>query len=400
EDLEPYIYDPFDQLWVQRVSADGYLMWPGGGVLITDKFTSFNVAISHPAVSDGEGGTIIQYYSESIPKLQRISSQGHLLWNDGREILRMGRPKMIPDGYGGAIRAGVRLVSGQGGYHQSIRAQRVAQNGEVLWGDEGVTIEDLGLRLYDASVYLAKDYAGGAIVGLFRRGNEDKGIPWIRIVARISKEGDVLWKKNNIGGQIVTDANGNSISFVAISDSGLFLQRLDSKGQELWNAPVLFRKTVIRDPKVWWWTIMTTDCRGGVITAWPEIGVNSRMGIFAQRVSRNGNLGEVLSPTSVSEPQNPTLPRVYLLHQSYPNPFNSQMVIKYQIPESTGVKLLIFDINGKEVIELVNKRQGRGKYQVVWNGKDRRGGDVASGIYLYQLRAGSFVQTKKALFIK
>jgi flagellar hook assembly protein FlgD len=94
------------------------------------------------------------------------------------------------------------------------------------------------------------------------------------------------------------------------------------------------------------------------------------------------------------------VPGVYLLHQNYPNPFNAETAIRYQIPESVIVELSIFDINGKEVIELVNRRQPAGEYKVAWNGKDKRGGDVPSGIYFYQLRAGSFVKVRKALFIK
>jgi flagellar hook assembly protein FlgD len=77
------------------------------------------------------------------------------------------------------------------------------------------------------------------------------------------------------------------------------------------------------------------------------------------------------------------------------------MLIKYELPQSTFVQLRIFDLNGKEVMELLNKEERPGIHQVVWNGKDKKGDDVPSGVYLYQLRAaGSIVKTRKAIFIK
>ncbi len=122
-------------------------------------------------------------------------------------------------------------------------------------------------------------------------------------------------------------------------------------------------------------------------------------GIFAQQVSQNGNLGEVIE-TSVSNKKRDVFTKDYQLFQCYPNPFNAIVLIRYKIPHINVVKLKIFDLSGNEVITLMNKRQHAGEYVVEWNGKDNEGGDVASGIYFYQLRANSFVKTKKALFIK
>ncbi|MFQ5677290.1 MAG: hypothetical protein ACE5G1_15460, partial [bacterium] len=64
------------ELWGQRVNSTGELLWPDNGVVITEEFTSFNVAILNPAVSDDENGAFILYSDSSGTKLQRINSQG------------------------------------------------------------------------------------------------------------------------------------------------------------------------------------------------------------------------------------------------------------------------------------------------------------------------------------
>ena len=83
------------------------------------------------------------------------------------------------------------------------------------------------------------------------------------------------------------------------------------------------------------------------------------------------------------------------LEQNYPNPFNPSTTIKYGIPERTFVELRIFDILGREVELLVNKEQDAGNYKIDFNA-----GKLASGIYLYKLKAGDFVETKKMVLMK
>ncbi|MFQ6116210.1 MAG: FlgD immunoglobulin-like domain containing protein [bacterium] len=57
-------------------------------------------------------------------------------------------------------------------------------------------------------------------------------------------------------------------------------------------------------------------------------------------------------------------------------------------------------MGNKEVITLVDKMQSAGVHQITWNGKDQKGGDVASGIYIYRLQAGEFIQSRKAIYLK
>ena len=87
--------------------------------------------------------------------------------------------------------------------------------------------------------------------------------------------------------------------------------------------------------------------------------------------------------------------REFELHQNYPNPFNPTTKIKYQIPELSFVTLKVFDVLGNEVATLVNHEKGAGDYEIYF-----RAEDLGSGVYLYELKANSFVKTKKMLIIK
>ena len=89
------------------------------------------------------------------------------------------------------------------------------------------------------------------------------------------------------------------------------------------------------------------------------------------------------------------LPEVYALHQNYPNPFNPETRIYYDIPESGYVSLIIYDILGRELVQLVNQNQSPGRYNILWKGEDASSNPVSSGIYFYQLNAGRFSETKK-----
>jgi hypothetical protein len=107
-------------------------------------------------------------------------------------------------------------------------------------------------------------------------------------------------------------------------------------------------------------------------------------------------------PTAVEEEEEEgsVTPKDFELYQSYPNPFNNQTIIKYDLLKSCQVTLTIYNILGQEVKILVNQRQEAGPKTVSWDGKDEKGRDLASGIYFYQLKAGEVTQTKRMVLLK
>jgi hypothetical protein len=89
------------------------------------------------------------------------------------------------------------------------------------------------------------------------------------------------------------------------------------------------------------------------------------------------------------------LPTEFSLAQNYPNPFNPSTRIKYQVASNSRVSLVVYDILGNEIETLVNEVKPAGTYEVTWYAEN-----LPSGVYFYQLRAGSFVDTKKMILLK
>jgi photosystem II stability/assembly factor-like uncharacterized protein len=108
------------------------------------------------------------------------------------------------------------------------------------------------------------------------------------------------------------------------------------------------------------------------------------------KYDRNGN--------SVEE-DNFLTPSQFKLNQNYPNPFNAQTVILYNIEKTDNATLNIYDLKGREVITLLNEKICSGSHQVVWNGKDKYGNEVSSGIYFYVLQTGLNSQVRKMILL-
>jgi len=103
--------------------------------------------------------------------------------------------------------------------------------------------------------------------------------------------------------------------------------------------------------------------------------------------------------TSIIAEPNMT-PESYTLSQNYPNPFNPTTQIKFTLPVDSRVDLKIYDILGREVATLMSDELKAGYYTTEWNGRNNSGVMVSSGIYIYRIVAGKFVQTKKMMMLK
>ena len=94
------------------------------------------------------------------------------------------------------------------------------------------------------------------------------------------------------------------------------------------------------------------------------------------------------------------IPEIFFISQNYPNPFNSQTIIQYQLPKRSRVTIKIFNLLGQEIETLVDEEKEPGYYTATWDGRDSTGREVASGIYLYQIKAGNFTKTRKMLLLR
>ena len=88
-------------------------------------------------------------------------------------------------------------------------------------------------------------------------------------------------------------------------------------------------------------------------------------------------------------------PTEYFLSQNYPNPFNPTTTISFAIPKNQNVELKVYDILGTEVVTLVNEEKPQGSYEIQFEGSG-----LTSGIYFYQLKTSTFVETKKMILMK
>jgi hypothetical protein len=112
--------------------------------------------------------------------------------------------------------------------------------------------------------------------------------------------------------------------------------------------------------------------------------------------------------TSVEDDeQEKDLPREFVLHQNYPNPFNPTTKIPYTVYGSQFVvhrpiptTLKIYNVLGEKVRTLLDEPKKAGTYEVIWDGKDDQGKEVASGIYFYRLKVGNQSLTKKMLLLR
>ena len=116
-------------------------------------------------------------------------------------------------------------------------------------------------------------------------------------------------------------------------------------------------------------------------------------------VHEDNNIGfvplMVQGATFVEEEMKYPSPHKYALEQNYPNPFNPSTTFRYSIPNQSKVIIRIYDILGTEIETLVNEEKAVGTYELTWYAEN-----LSSGIYFYQLQAGSFIETKKMILMK
>lgn len=130
--------------------------------------------------------------------------------------------------------------------------------------------------------------------------------------------------------------------------------------------------------------------------AW-RVSFNTGPGNYVQNFSHNTDFTDIQWPvTDIKDEVGNNIPKNYSLSQNYPNPFNPATTIRYSVPAiAQHVTLKVFDMLGNEVTTLVNESQAAGNYEVQFNAEG-----LASGIYIYTIRANNFNLSKKMLLLK
>jgi len=112
-------------------------------------------------------------------------------------------------------------------------------------------------------------------------------------------------------------------------------------------------------------------------------------------ISGSGSLIPSLIETIFKE-----LPGEFSIGNNYPNPFNPKTSIPYTVARPTKVQMIVYDINGKEIMRLIDQIKDMGDYIVTWSGVNSLGFPVSSGVYFVTIRMDHFYNTKKMVLIK
>jgi len=348
-------------LFAQRINASGSKIWTSAGVTIVNLATSSQAPTAQP---DKQGGFYVLWNdsrgSSGNRKIygQHFNSSGVSQWNANgnrltTETLDLDGPaNFIVDGSNGLIFGYSQSISY---YDKTIFAQRVGNDGTVLW--DTLSIPICARKWARERPEIISDASGGAILCWFDdRTPESEPYPlslYDIYAQRIDLSGNILWEVNGV--PVSNAANGQSI------------------------------------PK-----ILTVD-GGSAIIVWDDYR-NNNHDIYAQKIYSNGTVTNVQTPELI--------PDEFVLYQNYPNPFNPSTMISYQLPVSSNVTLKVFDVLGNEIATLVNEEKPAGSYEVEFQSAvhslptGQAGHQFASGIYYYQLRAGDYLETKKMILIK
>jgi len=343
--------DATTNLFAQRINAAGTKRWATAGIAIANLATSSATPTAQP---DKQGGVFVIWNDSRGPSGNRKVFGQHLNKSGVNQWIANGKrlsseiqdlyytPNFIVDGSNGLIFSFILSTSY---YDEAILAQRVRDNGTVLWDTLGVPI--CSRKWKRSPPQMINDANGGAIMS---------------------------WHDDRTSDTASYPENLNDI----------YAQRVDTSGNILWTTngvPVSTATNGQSFPK-----ILPID-GGGAILTWTDYRGGANYDIYAQRLNANGTITDVRTSAS--------LPDKFEIYQNYPNPFNPSTTIQFDIPKASFVTLKVYNVLGQDVMTLVNEDTKIGSYEVEFNAST-----LASGIYFYRLEAGSFIETKKLILMK
>jgi hypothetical protein len=400
-------------VYAQRIDSSGNIMWTSTGVAIA---TAASMQYPSCIVSDDSAGAIIVWThvrADATTNIfaQRITAAGTKMWNAaGVTIANLTTssqtPSMQPDKQGGVFIIWTDSRSSTG--NRVVYGQHLNSSGVIRWTANGVRLSSETQDLYGFHNFIV-DGSNNLIYGFYISVSYyDQSL----YAQRISNNGTVMWdtlglpictlKWGRYSPEIINDATGGAImtwyddrtSETASYPSYLYdiyAQRVDTSGNILWSAngvPVSTANSSQVTPK-----IIPIDGGGAIIT-WADYRGGYNYDIYAQRLNASGTITGVATSAS--------FPDKFVLCQNYPNPFNPATTVSFVVGNPSFVTLKIYDVLGREVATLVNRYKNAGRYEV-----DFDGSKLPSGVYFYRLETkggvdpgASFIQVKKMLLLK
>lgn len=285
-------------LYAQRIDGSGALQWAAGDVAVS---TAAGNKFFPRLISDGGGGAVALWQDQRNGSwdlyAQRIDGTGRARWTaDGVPLTTAAGdqlfPQAAPDGAGGAIVVWQDNRSGKG----EVYAERIDGNGTVRWGSNGAAVSTGGSD--ERAPQIVSDGAGGAILAWQRLGPTDYNV----LAQRVNENGLVLWRPdgvpvstaahNQMAPELVSDGAGGAIVAWQDDRSGsrdLYAQRVDGSGNVQWNSDGVALSTAPGDPQN---QLLISDGAGGAVIVWEDSrnGTTAAPGwdLYAQGISAVG----------------------------------------------------------------------------------------------------------------
>lgn len=214
------------------------------------------------------------------------------------------------------------------------------------------------------------------------------------VTVKYNTFGDSLWVKRYNGNQ---NNNDEAYSLVLDNLNNTYITGRSRSIGETWNyATVKYDENGNEK----WVAIYNGPPGNGEDIAY-KISIDQNYNVFVSGISDRGSFNYdyvtiKYSQTVGISPISETAPLKYSLAQNYPNPFNPTTKIRYDIfGNKTSTRIVIYDITGRELIELINEKQNKGTYEITFDATE-----FASGIYFYKLITEHYTDTKKMVLIK
>ncbi len=362
-----------DSIWTNRY--DGPESFSDAGVaIVADTLGNVYVlgAVSYP--SDGDDFITIKYNVNGEREWIKI-------FNNTTSASPDEDPQAITLDPEGNV-----IVVGKAGF--DFVTLKYSNDGNLIW-------QKLYHSLLDGQES-AKDVAADLSGNIFVTGESRKnqvGFLYEFTTIKYDANGELQWIRNythtanssDRANFITLDSLGNIFvtghSFVVGIGNDILTIKYDSNANLLWTNT--FDGSANSND---WPLSMAIDKMGSVLVT----GITSSTGAGYDIVT-------IKYPGNTTNLENPgdLYVQNYSLAQNYPNPFNPVTTIQYSIPQRSSVTLKVYDVLGNEVAALVNEEKDRGVYSVNFDASQ-----LASGMYLYRIQAGSFVETKKMILIK
>jgi hypothetical protein len=390
---------------VQQTSDGGYIIagWSGnplfdhgvyliktdssGDTLWTKTFGGYNQSEGNSVQQTSDGGYIVTGFLFSTSGqnvyLIKTDSSGDTLWTKTYGgIYEDGGNSVQQTSDGGYIVAGFTRSFGTSG--QNVYLIKTNSLGDTLWTkiyggsdcwDRGNSVQQTSDGGYIVAGSKSPLYSDNSDIYIIKT-NSSGDTLWTKTFGGIDHEEGHSVRQTNDGGYIVA-----GISWDSNFNSDVYLLKTDSLANTIWTKTFGGIRYYMR------YSIQQTS-GGGYIVA----GSKTSLGAGDSDVWLIKLAPE--SPTAIRSYDN-QIPSNYSISQNYPNPFNPSTTIKYSVPKVSFVTIKIYDVLGSEVATLLNEEKPVGTYELSWSAAN-----LSSGVYFYQLKAGSFVETKKMILLR